>query len=375
MMNRRDLLSSLALVGTNSSVVFARAVGGGDAARHGFVFQRKGRFGGWPANGGVWSWGSEIVVAFTMGYHQEKRDEHSVDRTKQNIVALGRSKDGGETWTVEEHDELNNSPGAPCPGGIEFGHPDFALRCGKSWFHVSDNRGKTWQGPYQLPDFGMGLELTARTDFLVEGKRECLLFLSAKDEKVQAGIQDRAFCTRTSDGGKTFQFVSWMTDEPRSVRSVMPSTVRVSGTQLVSALRRRVDPALEPRCDINWIDAYGSNDNGKTWGFLSRVAYTDLVLHNGNPPSLVRLKDSRLCVTYGFRGVPFGIRAKISRDNGRSWEKEIILREDGRTWDLGYTRSIVRPDGKITTIYYFTTEKHPEQHIACTIWDPDRIPA
>jgi hypothetical protein len=27
-----------------------------------------GRYGGWPANGGVWSWGNEIVVGFTVGW-------------------------------------------------------------------------------------------------------------------------------------------------------------------------------------------------------------------------------------------------------------------------------------------------------------------
>lgn len=370
-MNRRQMLSALALGGVSAS---APATGESQFAKHGFVFQEKGRFGGWPANNGVWTWGNEILVGFAMGYHQEKAQEHSVDRTKKTVPALGRSKDGGETWSIEEHEELGNSKAIPCAGGIEFDHPDFALRCGNSWFHVSYDRGRTWQGPYQLPDFGKGLNLTARTDFLVEGKNQCLLGLSAKDETVQAGIQDRAFCARTSDGGKTFQFVSWITDEPRSVRSVMPSTVRISSSQLVSALRRRVDPAPQPRCDINWIDAYGSADNGKSWELLSRVAYTDLVLHNGNPPSLVRLKDGRLCVTYGFRGFPFGIRAKISQDHGRTWGKEIPLREDGRTWDLGYPRSVCRPDGKVVTMYYFTTEKNPEQHIGVTIWDPNKVP-
>lgn len=104
-MNRRDLLATLALVGSSSSVAFAWSAGS-DEAKHGFVFQQKGRFGGWPANGGVWSWGSEILVGFTTRYHEEKRDEYSVDRTKQSIFALGRSEDGSETWTVEEHDEL-----------------------------------------------------------------------------------------------------------------------------------------------------------------------------------------------------------------------------------------------------------------------------
>jgi hypothetical protein len=28
-----------------------------------------GRFGGWPANHGIWSWGDEILVGFSAGYH------------------------------------------------------------------------------------------------------------------------------------------------------------------------------------------------------------------------------------------------------------------------------------------------------------------
>jgi len=97
---------------------------------------------------------------------------------------------------------------------------------------------------------------------------------------------------------------------------------------------------------------------------------------NGNPPAMVRIDDKTLCVAYGYRGTPYGIRAKVSYDEGKtwsSWRNEIILRDDGRTWDLGYPRMIQRPDGKLVTIYYFTTEEHPEQHIVATIWDPREI--
>ena len=43
--------------------------------------------------------------------------------------------------------------------------------------------------------------------------------------------------------------------------------------------------------------------------------------------------------------------------------------ENNMNWDIGYTRSIQRPDGKIVTIYYYSTEKNVEQHIAATIWE------
>jgi putative protein kinase ArgK-like GTPase of G3E family len=78
-------------------------------------------------------------------------------------------------------------------------------------------------------------------------------------------------------------------------------------------------------------------------------------------------------VTYGYRAVPYGIRAKISSDNGKTWGPEIILRQDGRNWDLGYSRTIQRPDGKLVTMYYYSTEEDPQQRIIATIWNPDTI--
>ena len=50
-----------------------------------------------------------------------------------------------------------------------------------------------------------------------------------------------------------------------------------------------------------------------------------------------------------------------------------MLRNDARTWDIGYTRTVQRPDGKVVTMYYYTTKEIPEQHIAATIWCPDKL--
>jgi hypothetical protein len=187
---------------------------------------------------------------------------------------------------------------------------------------------------------------------------------------VEAGLKDRSFCARTQDGGKTFEFLAWMTGEPVASRSVMPSTVQCSSDHLVSILRRRRDVwdggNSSPTC---WIDAYHSLDNGRSWDFLSKVV--DIEGNNGNPPSLARMKDGRLCAVYGYRGTPFGMRARLSDNEGLTWGEEIILRSDGRTWDLGYPRMVQRPDGKLVTIYYHTTAENPEQHIAATIWDAD----
>jgi hypothetical protein len=123
----------------------------------------------------------------------------------------------------------------------------------------------------------------------------------------------------------------------------------------------------------NYISVHESKDNGKTWDFKSVVAETDRGIRNGNPPSMVKLNDNRIVVMYGYRNRPYSIRARISSDSGKTWGKEILLRDDGRKFDIGYTRAVVREDGKIVTVYYFTTEEKKEMHIAATIWNPDDV--
>ncbi len=38
--------------------------------QHATIYREEGRYAGWPANYGIWSWGDEIVVGFTVGYHK-----------------------------------------------------------------------------------------------------------------------------------------------------------------------------------------------------------------------------------------------------------------------------------------------------------------
>jgi hypothetical protein len=339
------------------------------------VYHETGRFAAWPANNGIWSWGDEILVGMFRAYYKENKYHHSVDRTKPMEFVLARSLDGGETWKIEDPDNYTGDRGevVELQEKINFTHSDFAMKIKNDNFFTSYDRGKIWKGPYQFPDFKLG-NLTSRTDVLVNGKNDAFIFLSAKDTKVKATLQDRAFCVRTNDGGKTFNFISWMADID-TIRSVMPATVRMSENHLITALRRRYDPPLDQKKMLpkNYISVHESRDNGKSWNFQSIVAETDRGIRNGNPPSMVKLDDGRIVVIYGYRNKPYSIRARISSDFGKTWSKEILLRDDGRKFDIGYTRSVIREDGKIVTVYYFTTEEKKEMHIAATIWDPDEV--
>jgi len=343
--------------------------------RHVDIYKESGRFGGWPAgySANQWIWGNEIMVAFKRGYYLYSPTSHNVDWSKPSRRCQARSLDGGESWVLEEPVGTRGRQGWPDPstGGINFAHPDFAMKVGRR-FSISYDRGRTWQGRYRFT--GIDLGMTSRHDYMLEGQKQCLFFLSAALPEVNgSNHSDRAFMARTTDGGQTFQFVSWLTDEKSiRVRSVMPSAVRTSQSRLVSITRRKLrnDDTLKYS---NWIEASVSTDNGASWRYLSKVADTDRGEENGSPPALVRLRDGWLAVAYGYRSYPLGIRARISEDDGKTWSDEIVLRDDGGTWDLGYPRMMQRPDGKLVTIYYHNTRENPEPHIVATIWDPNTI--
>ena len=197
-----------------------------------------------------------------------------------------------------------------------------------------------------------------RTDMIVNGPRDCFLFLTASKAN---SLEGRPFCARTTDGGLTWRFLSFIGPEPTGY-SIMPSTVRLSATDLVSTIRRLDKPR-------SWIDAYQSHDDGRTWSFLSTP---EPDTGEGNPPSLLRLADGRLSLIYGRRALPYGILARLSNDQGKTWSGPIVLRDDGGAADVGYVRSIIRPDGKIVAVYYYNDRSNPDRYIGATIWDPGK---
>ena len=118
----------------------------------------------------------------------------------------------------------------------------------------------------------------------------------------------------------------------------------------------------------NWIDLHVSDDDGASWAYFNRpVADTG---QGGNPPTLTRLEDGRLCMTYGYRDAPFKMCARLSEDEGASWSDEVVLRSGAGNHDIGYPRTVQRLDGKVVTVYYYTDRADGERYLAATLWDP-----
>lgn len=347
-------------------------------AKHFIVYYEEGGFGAWPANNGIWSWGKEILVSFSKGSYKNKPHQHSYDKTKPSTRAFARSMDGGETWNLEEEAVVyppEIEPQEQVKEAINFTDPGFAFTSNGNRFNISYDKGMTWGIPYIYPDFEKDFDgHSARTDYIVIDEKTCRIFIASEYVGEKGWAQDMAYMVETRDGGKTMEFVSWIA-ETDTVRSVMPSTVILTTDHMITALRRRYNAPKGVNHSLrdNWIDVYETKDGGRTWQFLNKIANTDDGRRNGNPPSLVRLQDGTLCVAYAYRGIPYSIRARTSRDNGKSWSKEIIIREDAVKWDIGYVRMVVRPDDKIVMVYYYATPEKKEQHIEATIWNPSDV--
>jgi len=346
-------------------------------ARHVIVYYEPGRFAGWPANNGIWSWGDEILVSFSQGHYKEKLHQHSIDESKPSKRAFARSMDGGETWSMEDIDVYpeDERPLSELRESMNFTHPGFVFTSNGGKFNISYDKGNTWETPFSFPDFEKDFDgHSARTDYLVLDENTCRIFIASAFVGDKGWAQDRAYMVETRDGGKTMEFISWIA-ETDSVRSVMPSTVKITNDHMITALRRRYNTPKEVNHSLryNWIDVYETTDGGRSWQFLHKIADTDDGRRNGNPPALVRLSDGTLVVGYGYRGVPYSIRARISTDTGKSWSKEIIIREDAIKWDIGYVRMVARPDDQVVLVYYYTTEDRKELHVEATIWDPNDV--
>lgn len=362
-------------------------------AEHLSIYHEPGRYAGWPANYGLWAWGDEIVVGFTAGYFQGGEQFHTRDRGRPFATMQARSLDGGGTWRVtpmpcstpgnralsaDEHMEphlraattLESGPHAPQPhpGGVDFTHPNFTLMCARtgllagaqSWFYTSIDRCHTWQGPFRLPMFGQ-TGIAARTDYLVNDRATCTLFLTASKPN---GEEGRVFCARTTDGGKSFHFRAWVTPEPTGY-TIMPASVRLPSGRILSAVRCSESRASGPARHC-WIDLYASDDDAASFQHLSQPAPD--TGYGGNPPTLTLLQDERLCLVYGYRNPPFAIHARLSSDGGQTWSEPITVREGAGNHDLGYPRTVQRPDGKLVTVYYWNDHAQGERYIAASVY-------
>lgn len=105
-----------------------------------------------------------------------------------------------------------------------------------------------------------------------------------------------------------------------------------------------------------------SSDGGKTWSVPQAINVWGL------PSHLLKLHDGRLLMSYGHRRPPFGNQARISTDNGQSWQDPLTISADGTSGDLGYPSTVECQDATLVTVWYERLKDSPNAQLRQARW-------
>ena len=105
-----------------------------------------------------------------------------------------------------------------------------------------------------------------------------------------------------------------------------------------------------------------STDGGRSWSTPHSIGVWGL------PSHLLRLKDGRLLMSYGYRRKPFGNQVRISSDHGRTWSDSLTISDDGHGVDLGYPSTIECDNGSFVTVWYEVMKGSPKAQLRQARW-------
>jgi hypothetical protein len=225
----------------------------------------------------------------------------------------------------------------------------------RNWICRSSDGGRTWKQHRDFPAPEPGWTEYIPFGDIVQGADGALHTSCYAGEWVDPATTTktkgyRAWHFRSDDDGK-----SWRMTSVIGAKHNETTVFHVGGKQWLAAAR------------IEAMDLFRSDDDGQTWGAPQRVTGRNEI--NGD---LMRLADGRLLLSYGCRVKDrFGVIAKLSPDDGKTWSEPIPLVSDLMNTDCGYPSSVQRPDGAIVTAYYSAAApNHQRYHMGVVIWSP-----
>ena len=199
------------------------------------------------------------------------------------------------------------------------------------WVLRSTDGGKTWS-----PPIATIVNSPHGPTQLKDGR---LLYVGKKLWKDEGRIG----VAESKDDGLSW---TWLSDIPTRQGDVVKGgyhelfAIETDDGRIITQIRNHNKP------DVGSTLQCESSDGGKTWTVPKSIDVWGL------PSHLLKLKDGRFVMTYGYRRKPFGNQARVSTDQGRTWGEPLTISADGEAGDLGYPSTVELADGTLLTVWY-----------------------
>jgi hypothetical protein len=285
-------------------------------------------------------------------------------------LSLSFSSDGGRTWsepTVVARGDVEDDLDCRDAALGEAGNGDLVLAYGLDgrhdatgqpskhqvpsrgmWVTRSTDKGYSWSAPRQLQvpssePFPLLLHPFGQMRRLQDGR----LVLNAR------GFYSPEAYAQRPDLPRRLTYLYW--SDPGGNEWSEPLLVKAGMTET----------AFLPLDEDNWL-AYVRNphgpsqiarcaDGGQTWhGWAPALGGREGSSRFRHPGSIALLRNGNVLITYGHRQPPFGVRAIVSRDGGKTFDtdREYIITDRYVHEDCGYPSTVCLADGTVVTLAY-----------------------
>jgi hypothetical protein len=215
-----------------------------------------------------------------------------------------------------------------------------------TWMQRSTDGGMTWSAPFRVPvNSPHGPVALAGGRLIYAGKQ---LWEPGKKVGVAESLDD----------GKTWRWLSGIPARPGD------NVEEYHELHVVEAANGSLIVHIRNHCPANARETLQceSSDGGKTWTTPHSIGVWGL------PSHLLKLRDGRLLMSYGYRRAPFGNQARVSADHGKTWSAPMTLSEDAPGGDVGYPSTVELPDGQLVTVWYESQKGSPHAVLRKAQW-------
>jgi hypothetical protein len=253
-------------------------------------------------------------------------------------------------WKVAEKEDVADQP--------EFGHKVYDRWLSKmvgTYTTRSVDGGRTWDKPVRVSVHG---SIRGNCAQLPDGTILAPVYGSIDGTH---GIK----LSKTTDKGETWSEIAVIPGYRGEYHFYEPNLFRTPSGRLILFIRsKKKDSARGEEHLASPLFTAESEDDGATWTTPEMRKFS-----SPSPFHLLKLQNGDVLLSYGHRHVPYGIRAALLDAECRNLDvaEEVVLRDDGPGFDIGYTTAVQLADGKVLVIYYYSDEVRSLRYIAGTL--------